>query len=86
MEIKTQKRIFFSFAISCCCGLVVYMLIEWIAGVIIGVEGFSAMTPEYLALFPELISLKAESLTKYKNGYYLRFSEVKPIPFDAAYS
>ena len=46
------KRISFSFAISCCCGLVVYMLIEFIVGVLIGVEGFSAMTPEYLAMFP----------------------------------
>ena len=46
------KRISFSFAISCCCGLVVYMLIELIAGVIIGVEGVSGLTPEYRAMFP----------------------------------
>ena len=46
------KRVFFSFAISCCCGLVVYLLIEWIFGVLVGLEGFSAMTPEYLAMFP----------------------------------
>lgn len=46
------KRASFSFAISSCCGLVVYMLLEFIVGVVIGVEGFSAMTPEYLAMFP----------------------------------
>lgn len=46
------KRISFSFAISCCCGLVVYMLMEWIVCIIMGVKDFSAMTPEYLSLFP----------------------------------
>jgi len=46
------KRISFSFAISCCCGLVVYMLLELIGSVLLDLEGFSAMTPEYLALFP----------------------------------
>lgn len=46
------KKISFSFAISSCCGLAVYMLLELIVGVIIGVEGFSVMTPEYVALFP----------------------------------
>lgn len=46
------KRTSFSFAISCCCGLVVYLLAELIVGVLIGVEGFSVMTPEYRALFP----------------------------------
>ena len=46
------KRMSFSFAVSCCCGLIVYMLMELIIGVLIGVENFSAMTPEYLAMFP----------------------------------
>lgn len=46
------KKIGFSFSISCCCGLVVYILLEWIVIVLLGVEGFSAMTPEYLAMFP----------------------------------
>ena len=46
------KRIIFSFAISCCCGLVVYMLLELVGSVLLGLEGFSGMTPEYLALFP----------------------------------
>lgn len=46
------KRISFSFAISCCCGLVVYMLIELIGNVLLDLEGFSSLTPEYLALFP----------------------------------
>ena len=46
------KRTACSFAISCCVGLIVYMLMEFVAGVIIGVEGFCVMTPEYLSLFP----------------------------------
>ena len=46
------KRISFSFAISCCCGLVVYMLLELIGNVLLGRNDFSCMTPEYLALFP----------------------------------
>lgn len=46
------KRISFSFAISSCCGLIVYMLIELIGSVLLGLEGFSGMTPEYLVLFP----------------------------------
>lgn len=46
------KRVLFSFSISSCCGLVVYLLIEFIAGVLMGVEGFSGLTPEYLAMFP----------------------------------
>ena len=46
------KKSLFSFAISCCCGLVVYLLIEWFVCVLMGVEGFSALTPEYLAMFP----------------------------------
>ena len=46
------KKVSFSFAISCLCGLVVYMLIELICSVIMGIEGFSALTPEYLAMFP----------------------------------
>ena len=47
------KRIGFSFSISCCCGLMVYVLLEWIVVGILGEEGFSAMTPEYLAMFPK---------------------------------
>lgn len=46
------KKISFSFSISCCCGLVVYMLIELVGNVILSLKGFSGMTPEYLALFP----------------------------------
>lgn len=46
------KKSLFSFVISCCLGLVVYMLLEWIGSVILGIEGFSGMTPEYLAMFP----------------------------------
>jgi len=46
------KRAAFSFLISSFCGLVVYLLIEFIVGVVIGVEGFTALTPEYLAKFP----------------------------------
>lgn len=49
------KKVFFSFTVSCFSGLVVYMLIEWIAGVLVGLEGFSTMTPEYLTLFPSEI-------------------------------
>jgi len=57
------KRISFSFAVSCCCGLVVYMLIELIAGVLLGQEGISGLTPEYLALFPsETLALGAAVL------------------------
>ena len=46
------KRATFSFAISCCCGLIVYMLLEFIVGVVMGVKDFYGMTPEYLAMFP----------------------------------
>lgn len=46
------KRISISFAISCCCGLLVYTLLELIGCVLLKLEGFSAMTPEYMALFP----------------------------------
>lgn len=46
------KRAFFSFIISSFCGLVVYLLIEFLVCVVIGVEGFTALTPEYLAKFP----------------------------------
>lgn len=40
---------------------------------------------EYEKLFPEFITLKMESLTKYKNGYYLRFSDLKTTQTDLAY-
>lgn len=57
------KRATFSFAISCVCGLVVYMLIEMIGNVFCGLEGFSVLTPEYLALFPtETLALEAAVL------------------------
>lgn len=46
------KRSVFSFAISCCVGLVVYMILEFVGSVILGLENFSGMTPEYLAKFP----------------------------------
>ena len=46
------KRAMFSFIISSFCGLVVYLLIEFLFGVVIGVEGFMALTPEYVAKFP----------------------------------
>ena len=48
------KRITFSFAISSFCGLVVYMLIEFCGSVLAGLESFSPLTPEYLALFPSV--------------------------------
>ncbi len=58
------KKICFSFSISALCGLLVYMLLELVAGVILGVEGFSAMTPEYIALFPsETIALEVAILS-----------------------
>ena len=57
------KRVFFSFSISCCCGLVVYMLIELIGNVLLGQEGFSGMTPEYMKIFPsETLALGAAVL------------------------
>ncbi len=40
---------------------------------------------EYEKLFPEFITLEMESLTKYKNGYYLRFSDLKTTQTDLAY-
>ena len=58
------KRATFSFTISCVCGLVVYMLIEFIVCVLVGVEGFSVLTPEYLALFPsETLALEVAVLS-----------------------
>ena len=39
---------------------------------------------EYLELYPEILSLEAESLTKYHNGYYLRFSDLKSTQTDLA--
>lgn len=42
-------------------------------------------TPEeYLELFPEILSLEAESLIKYHNGYYLRFSDMQTTQTDLA--
>lgn len=40
---------------------------------------------EYLELFPEFISIEIESLTKYHNGYYLRFSDLQTTQTDLAY-
>lgn len=40
---------------------------------------------EYLQMYPEIISLEVESLTKYHNGYYLRFSDLKTTQTDLAY-
>lgn len=40
---------------------------------------------EYLELFPEIISLEIESLTKYHNGYYLSFSDLQTSQADIAY-
>ncbi|MBQ7863950.1 MAG: hypothetical protein IJ353_07380 [Lachnospiraceae bacterium] len=40
---------------------------------------------EYLSLFPEIISLEMESLTEYKNGYFLVFSDLKTTQVDLAY-
>ena len=58
------KRAFCSFSISCCCGLVVYMLLEYMFGVVLGVKQFSVMTPEYLALFPsETLALSVAVLS-----------------------
>ena len=46
------KKSLFSFVISCCIGLIIYVLLEWIGSVLLDMEGFSCMTPEYLAMFP----------------------------------
>ena len=40
---------------------------------------------EYLELFPEFITLQVDSLTKYSNGYYLRFSDLKTTQMDLGY-
>ena len=40
---------------------------------------------EYLKLFPEFLSAKISSLTKYRNGYYLEFSDLQTTQADIAY-
>ena len=40
---------------------------------------------EYLQLYPEILSIEIESLTKYHNGYYLRFSNLTTTQMDLAY-
>ena len=40
---------------------------------------------EYLKMFPEFISIKLESLTKYHNGYYLQISDLQTSQADIAY-
>lgn len=42
-------------------------------------------TEEYMQLYPEILTLEVESLTKYRNGYYLRFSDLKTTQTDTAY-
>ena len=57
------KRVVFSFSISSCIGLMVYMLIELIGNVLLELPGFSALTPEYQAMFPnERLALGAAVL------------------------
>ncbi|MBP3611200.1 MAG: DUF3021 family protein [Lachnospiraceae bacterium] len=46
------KRVCFSFAISGMCGLIVYMLMEFVGEVLLGAENFSGLTPEYMTYFP----------------------------------
>lgn len=58
------KRISFSFVVSCLCGLLVYMLTELIGSVLVGLEGFSVLTPEYLSMFPsETLALEVAILS-----------------------
>ena len=57
------KRITFSFVISSLVGLIVYMIIELVGNVILGLEEFSVLTPEYLSLFPsETLALEVAVL------------------------
>lgn len=46
------KRCAFSFVISAMCGLIINMLVELIVCMTTGMENFSPITPEYIALFP----------------------------------
>ena len=57
------KRAIFSFAISCVCGLVVYMMMELLGGVLVGNSDFSPLTPEYRTLFPsEVLAMEVAIL------------------------
>lgn len=38
---------------------------------------------EYMQMFPAILSMELESLTKYHNGYYLRFKDLIIYPIDA---
>ena len=38
---------------------------------------------EYMEMFPAVLSLKLDGLTKYHNGYYLRFKDLMIYPIDA---
>ena len=38
---------------------------------------------EYIAKYPAILSMELESLTKYHNGYYLRFCDIELDPIDA---
>ncbi|MBE5950645.1 MAG: hypothetical protein E7260_03505 [Lachnospiraceae bacterium] len=38
---------------------------------------------EYMQMFPAILSMELESLTKYHNGYYLRFCGIELYPIDA---
>lgn len=40
---------------------------------------------EYMELYPEILELEIESLTKFHNGYYLRFSNLVTTQADIAY-
>lgn len=46
------KRGAISFMISAMCGLIINMLIEIIVRLVTGMEDFSPISPEYIALFP----------------------------------
>ena len=50
------------------------------------VKDLSMLRPlkDYLDLYPEILSLEAESLTQYHNGYYLRFSDLTSTQTDLA--
>ena len=38
---------------------------------------------EYMEIFPVILSMELDSLTKYHNGYYLRFKDLMLYPIDA---
>lgn len=57
------KRCATSFAISAICGLMVNMLIEVIVRAVTGMDNFSPIPPEYMAMFPsERIAVEVDIL------------------------